>query len=213
LHNVRNIAGTGQGVGPALEHKLWRTPRAIYSNAPVRVIPPYVYNNKVCFLEIPQGFSLGINSGFYPHVTSRECSVAQALADAGMPPSFHRKTIMAVRTYPIRVGDTENSSGPCYEDQEEISWESLGQKPEMTTVTGRIRRVFTWSIRQFRDALAANDPSVIFLNFVNYLQPNAVDEFVISNVLRPYRSQLGHDPECILLGFSPRSEDIKLWRI
>jgi len=56
-------------------------------------------------MEVSQGFSLGINSEFYPKVTSRECTVMQGLADARIAPSKLAKTYMAIRTYPIRVGD------------------------------------------------------------------------------------------------------------
>lgn len=208
--NVYNIASTGQGVGPALERKLRRVPEAIYA---IQQPMEHYTRRGIYFLEIPQGHSLGINSGFYPHVTARECSASQALSDAGMPPSFHRKTIMSVRTFPVRVGNTENSSGPHYEDQEETSWEALGVEPELTTVTGRVRRIFTWSHEQYRQALLVNDPSVVFLNFVNYLNEHDVDNFVIDNVLRPYQNVFGRNPEAILLGFGPRSSDIFVWSI
>lgn len=207
----RRIASTGQGVGPALERKIRRVSSAVWAGAPLQNIWRLDYTNKVCFVEIPQGFSLGINSGFYPHVTSRECSVSQALADAQLPPSSHRKTVMSVRTYPIRVGNTESSSGPCYPDQKELTWQELGQEPEMTTVTGRIRRVFTWSKQQYIDSLLVLDPDVIFLNFVNYLEPEDVDQFVMNEIFMPYCRILKRTPEAILLGYGPRSSDIKRW--
>ena len=33
--------------------------------------------------------------------------------------------------------------GDFYEDSRELSWGELGQSPELTTVTGRVRRVAT----------------------------------------------------------------------
>ncbi len=210
LRNVHDIASTGQGVGPALERKLRRTKSATFGGS----IPGMDLSYRTCFFEIPQGYSLGINSGFYPHVTSRECTVSQALADAGMPPSFHRKTIMSLRTFPIRVGDTENSSGPCYPDQHETSWAALGVPAETTTVTGRIRRVFTWSNNQFIDALVANAPDVLFLNFVNYLlAPGypSIAQFV-ANMLRLYERAMRRKPDAVLLGFGPKSSDIVVWK-
>lgn len=210
--NVHRIASTGQGVGPALQSKLSRSKMAVYDGdmpTPVRPLPRLL-RDKVCFLEVSQGYSLGINAGFYPHTTTRECSVAQALSDAGLPPNFHRRTIMALRTYPIRVGNTENSSGPCYPDQEEKTWYELGLEPEMTTVTGRVRRVFTWSARQYEDALVANEPDVIFLNFCNYIRGD-VEEFVQHHVLNPYMKILDRSPEAILLGFGPTSRNIRVY--
>lgn len=212
--NVSAIASTGQGVGPAIQQKLSRRPKAVYGTWNVNSAPSRSslhLKNKVCFFEVSQGFSLGINSGFYPHTTTRECTVSQALADAGFPPTSFRKSIMSVRTFPIRVGDTENTSGPCYMDQMELTWEELGQEPETTTVTGRIRRVFTWSNIQFEHAVWANQPSAIFLNFCNYLRPDDVDSFVHHNVYKSYIRALGRAPEVILLGFGPNSSDIQVW--
>src|SRR5262245_64787370 len=101
------------------------------------------------------------------------------MADAGMPPSFHRKTIMVVRTFPIRVGNTENTSGPVYNDQDEMTWAAIGVEPEMTTVTGRIRRVFTWSAEQFKNSLEVLNPDAIVLTFCDYLDGKEVDKFVV----------------------------------
>lgn len=216
--NVRAIASTGQGVGPALERKLRRVDYAVVGGPMYYPMFDEQFNgngiraldltDRVCFLEVPQGFSLGINSGFYPHVTTRECTVSQALADAGLPPNAHRKTIMTVRTYPIKVGSTENTSGPCYEDQKELTWEEIGVKPELTTVTQRIRRVFTWSRQQFMQAIRANHPDVIVLTFCDYLRPDKVSKFIRENIIDPYRDEFGIHPESILLSFGPKSENL-----
>lgn len=225
--NVTNIASTGQGVGPAIIRKMERASRSTWSQNvslengwsgmfsniwPGRrsYIPMDIRKAKI-YLEVSQGFSLGINSGFYPHVTSRECTVSQAMADAQLPPNFHKHTIMSVRTYPIRVGNTENSSGPCYPDQQEISWDTINQKPEYTTVTNRVRRVFTWSKKQYIDALLANDPDVIFVNFCNYLAPGVLNMFLIDNIIAPYTKVLNRAPIMILLGFGPKPEDVEEW--
>lgn len=219
--NVKGIASTGKGIGPSLIRKMKRERGGVLSqvdyltdNVPWYVGRHYAARWDVAYMEVSQGYSLGINSGFYPHVTSRECTVSQALSDAGLPPSAHRSTIMSVRTYPIRVGSTQNSSGPCYSDQHEISWSDLGVKPELTTVTQRVRRVFTWSTQQFMDAVAANDPDVIFLNFMNYLNgDDAYDrDFVHNNLLLPYRRVTGRSPRAILLGYGPRSEDVRTFQ-
>lgn len=209
---VDNIASTGQGVGPALIRKIMRVPDGTWGHINFK---PYIMErlSAVCFfMEIPQGFSLGINSGFYPHTTARECSVSQALADAHLPPSLHRKTIMVCRTYPIRVGNTQGSSGPCYPDQIEISFGMLGKEPELTTVTGRVRRIFTWSDLQYADSLFTLDPNVVVLTFCDYLNPAALQGFVKEKVYDPYLRILRRKPEAILLSFGPRSTDIEVWR-
>jgi adenylosuccinate synthase len=158
-------------------------------------------------MEVAQGFSLGINSEFYPNVTSRECTVMQGLADARIPARALMRTYMAIRTYPIRVGNTVTGySGDWYSDQEEISWEDLGVPPELTTVTKRIRRVATFSNYQFADAIRANDPDFVFVNFLNYLKDEeAQNEFLIEI------SELRDDSDRwfdIIGGWGPKSSDI-----
>jgi adenylosuccinate synthase len=208
--NVSSIASTGQGVGPAQIRKLQRVPAGTWLRNPGPFHPDL--SQRICFFEIPQGFSLGINSGFYPHVTTRECSVSQALSDACVPPSFHRKTIMTCRTYPIRVGNTENSSGPNYVDQEEIDWKDIDRPPELTTVTGRVRRLFTWSESQFVDSLLVLDPDVIALTFCDYLRDlDAVNLFVHQKIVAPYRRILNRSPDAILLSYGPRNYQVKLY--
>ena len=225
--NVYNIASTGQGVGPAIQAKLSRNPKAIVADyekffdsatsnavlmAPLDTSPQ---TNCKTFIEVSQGFSLGLNQMFYPNVTTRECTVSQALADAGLPPTAIRKTVMSVRAHPIRVGNTENSSGNCYPDQKEISWEELSVEPETTTVTGRTRRVFTWSNIQFAQALRANDPNVIFVNFLNYIgSPHSekVHAF-LENVESVYRKTLKRPSDAILAGFGPTSDALYTWKV
>lgn len=220
--NVYNMASTGMGVGPALVAKLERHPHNVfgqYMRGPSGEGLPGSHANRIwnarpattIFMEISQGFSLGINSGFYPHTTTRECTVSQGLADAGLPPTAFNTSVMAVRAFPIRVGDTENSSGPCYGDQREVSWEELGQKPEYTTVTNRVRRIFTFSVDQFRDALQANRPDVVFVNFMNYVKPGFKEGFIQNNIIDPY-IEVMHKPPVLLLGCGPGPEDVVLYK-
>ena len=224
--NVYNIASTGQGVGPAIQAKLSRNPKAIIadyekffddatSNAVLMAPFDMRQDETKTFIEVSQGFSLGLNQMFYPNVTTRECTVSQALADAGLPPTAIRKTIMSVRAHPIRVGNTENSSGDCYPDQKEISWEELGVEPETTTVTGRTRRVFTWSNMQFAQALRVNDPNVIFVNFLNYIGPPHSEKVhaFLENVESVYRKTLKRPSDAILAGFGPTSHSLCTWKV
>lgn len=215
---VNSVASTGQGVGPAMIEKLRRKTNefyeAYYRVDPLPTFIQYDYRASTIFMEIAQGFSLGINSGFYPYTTSRECTVSQGLSDAGLPPCAASRTFMSVRTYPIRVGNSELGwSGPCYQDQAELSWSQVGDSgmaPEYTTVTGRMRRVFSWSNKQFMDAIHANAPDVIFVNFMNYL-PRDVDHkwWVDTNILMPYTRVMGRPPVAILLGYGPKIEDVR----
>jgi len=213
--SIAAVAGTRTGTGAALARKVYRDERAVFKNfietTDLR-IPKNVYvsqhnvtsnlmwRRSRVFMEVSQGFSLGINSQFYPKVTSRECTVMQGIADARLPPQSVTRTYMVIRTFPIRVGNHEGfSSGDCYPDQNEITWESIGVEPELTTVTQRVRRVFTFSEMQYMEALRANNPDFVFCNFLNYLPENDRQGFV-NNVRRH-----GID---VIAGFGAESKDI-----
>ena len=126
-------------------------------------------------VEGAQGFSLGLHNGFYPYVTSRECTPAQICSDCNIPLAIVEKVVGTMRTYPIRVanrydeqGNQIGWSGPCYPDQKELTWEEMGVTPEKTTVTKLTRRIFSFSPEQTRQAMQVVMPDEIFLNFANY---------------------------------------------
>jgi len=214
---VEKIGSTGKGIGPALARKISRDLKAVvgydWSGMPnmYSIRSNHIdYSRETAFVEVAQGYSLGINSGFYPYTTSRECTVMQAMNDAAIHPKHYRQSMMVVRTFPIRVA---GNSGPYYPDSKETNWNELGVEPELTTVTQKVRRVFTWSSIQFKHAVAANRPEHICLNFVNYLAVNGIDveEFVRQNVLQPYVEVMGTPPKTLMLGWGPRSHDMQLW--
>lgn len=209
--SIAAVAGTRSGTGAAIARKVMRDPEAVWGNArswrkgmPDNVITAGVtmpsYLTKL-FIEVSQGFSLGLNDPmFYPKVTSRECTVSQALADARLPPSIVTRTYMSIRTFPIRVGNVDgHSSGDWYPDQREVTWEELDQIPERTTVTNRIRRIATFSKQQFRDAMRANDPDFVFINFLNYLDQPERGELL---------SWLNNHDIGIIAGYGPNSSDV-----
>ena len=102
-----------------------------------------------------------------------------------------------MRTYPIRVGNLEHGySGPFYEDSTETTWEELNLAPEYTTNTRRIRRVATFSKKQYRKMLALFKPDYVFLNFANYLNPDD-----LTNMLSTL-------PEVTHVGYGPTMDDI-----
>ena len=170
---------------------------------------PWDWNSEVVFVETAQGFSLGINQQFFPFSTSRECTVGQALADAGIPSSRLRKVLMTCRSYPIRVGNTDKgTSGGWYPDQQETTWEELGVEPELTTVTKRVRRVATWSWQQFEDAVRANEPDAIWLGFMDYIKD--IDERIrfMTDVARRYTDIMDRTPDFLLCSYGPKPTDI-----
>lgn len=175
---------------------------------------------KDMLVEGSQGYSLGINAGFYPYCTSRDCTVWRLLADAGVvvDSGNGRKMVNVIgtaRLHPIRVGNTEGGfSGPRYPDQRETSWEELGQTPERTTVTNRVRRVFTFSAQQITEAMLMNSVDSVFLNFCNYDIPLAIataDQ--IDEIWRQmHNGEVYFDAEheqCVRwMGFGPAAKDV-----
>lgn len=208
------IGSTGKGTGSGIANKVMRRPNAVakayeatLEEAGIGLGERTMKGN--VFVEVSQGYSLGLDAGFYPYCTSRNCTVAQAMSDAKLHPSDYGGCIMTLRTYPIRVG---GNSGPGYQDQEEITWDDLEVEPEVTTVTGKQRRVFTWSRTQFFDACVANRPDVLFLNFANYLpDEGAINSFVSDNLNEPYKRFFGKEPKAILIGMGPHDDDVYIW--
>jgi adenylosuccinate synthase len=177
-------------------------------------------------LEGSQGYSLGVSSGFYPHTTSRECTPAQMLSDTLIPWTRVNKVIGVCRTYPIRVSNrkvtTVNadngtemgnvySSGPGYSDQEEISFEALGQETEVTTVTKLPRRIFTFSRDQIAQAIWACQPTEVFLNFANYDPDLAVRlKGEIDAMMAASCADAGEMAGVRYMGFGPKESDIRI---
>jgi adenylosuccinate synthase len=115
---------------------------------------------------------------------------------------------MTVRTFPIRVGNVDGfSSGDYYQDQDETSWEELNLKPELTTVTQRVRRVFTFSKMQYADALLTNMPSTVCINFMDYLKTDEA-KYKFAYEMQEFTYEvLKYRPE-MLYGNGPYTTDI-----
>lgn len=215
--SVAEVAGTRSGTGAALANKIlrrhdavwgefgadrWSMPRNVRT---VQQLPISPSENRY-FVEVSQGFSLGINSQFYPKVTSRECTVMQAIADARIAPKFVQRTYMVARTLPIRVGNVDgHSSGAWYPDQRELSWDEVGAKPELTTVTQRERRIATFSAIQLTEAILANQPDFLLMNFMNYLDDRG--QLELHGQLAAIQKETGVAFEP-LFGYGPKSEDV-----
>lgn len=193
------IGSTMKGCGAALVDKIRRDP-ARNNTAGVALIGTPLegflvtveeYNEAIdkaetVVVEGAQGFSLGMNNGFYPYTTSRECTAQQLMVDCALPaklPVFGRHVHGVCRTYPIRVanrfnkgGNQVGTSGPGYFDQRELDWKAdLGLEPELTTVTRLPRRIFTFSAEQIKQAVRMNGIDSVFLNFCNYPMLRPVD--------------------------------------
>lgn len=190
---MTKIGSTKKGVGAAMIQRIRRDPDKMNIAANCTQLRPFVvtteqyrkelHESEHVLVEGAQGYGLSMYHGFYPYTTSRDVSIFQILADSGIQAAdvfekyktYKMRVIGTCRTYPIRVAnrfDEEGTqvgySGPCYDDQVEISFEEIGQKVELTTVTKLPRRIFTFSGKQIYEACQHNGVYDVFLNFVNY---------------------------------------------
>jgi adenylosuccinate synthase len=213
---VAHIASTMQGTSEAMIRKIRRLKdfpshfylKHLHPQVEVVIHAKYMQlmaKTETLQIEGSQGMDLSINSGVhYPYVTSRDCTPAQVLADCAVHPRDLGAIYACIRTFPIRVGHVVDAqglrignSGPCYSDQKELTWDEVGQKEEYTTVTKRVRRVFTFSFLQTKKLLDEVRPTGIFLNFANYLQPPELFELqktIDVMAKRPIVRWTGHGP-------------------
>lgn len=199
------IASTMQGTGAALCRKIRR--KAELAQDFIR-LKPYIRDmtvdlgaaargGKTILVETAQGFDLSLNHGQqYPFVTSRDVTPAGALSNVGLPPQLHSRTWASMRAFPIRVGHFRSPngeilgrSGPYYADQKELTWEEVSREAgmevmERTTVTKRVRRIFTWSTLQYQRFLSVCQPTDVFINFVNYVD-NGMRNRGVSEAMTP----------------------------
>lgn len=210
--SVKKIASTMSGTGFALSDKIRRSSKLakdeprLYSMVRILDLHSLMENNCTLLMESSQGFDLSLNGLFYPHCTSRDINVTSLLNDAQVHPSFLGDVYGCMRVYPIRVGniiedgEEVGNSGDFYSDSEELTWKRLNLPNEYTTNTNRIRRVATFSEKQYKRALNILRPDFIFLNFVNQLHPD--HRLKLKNTLDDLRV-----PD--FYGYGPRIADIK----
>lgn len=182
-----HIASTAQGSAAAMIEKIWRSGQAPIAKDILKgtrfenLVATHVEwrlrleNARAILAEGSQGYSLGINTQFYPYTTSRDCTPAAFLSAMGIPVGMLRDVYGTCRTLPIRVGGT---SGGIYPDQYEMTWKSLDLPEEKTTVTNRVRRIFTYSRLQIEEAIWYCQPTHVFLNFANYVNKQYVTEIM-----------------------------------
>jgi adenylosuccinate synthase len=207
--SVKKIASTRSGVGSALIRKIDRSSKLAENCSIIQHMVKeldlawLLDQGIIAGMEVPQGFSLSINSGYsYPHCTSREITVSSALSDAQLHPSYLGNVFVVIRTYPIRVGHIVEdgkivgNSGPFFPDSKETSWDKIGVEKEFTTNTNRVRRVATFSMIEYKKMLKMFRPNYLFLNFANYMN------------LKELQRLLRKLPEITHVGFGPKIEDI-----
>jgi adenylosuccinate synthase len=171
------FGSTGEGVGPCrtdwVDRKqvVWAESVVDDVHDTVQLLNDWLYSgDEQILLEGTQGTHLSLIHGRWPYVTSHDTTAAQLLADVGLAPAESVRTVMVLRTFPIRVA---GNSGPL---PHETTWEKVSRRAgrfveEFTTVTNRLRRVAEFDLPDAQRAVMLNRPSGIVLNFLDYLFP------------------------------------------
>ena len=178
---IEGIASTGQGVGGAVAQRAMRRSSVTFAgNAKSlrgfirtdldRILAGALNQGERVIVEGTQGFGLSIlQGGHYPYATSRDTTAAGALSESGLSPRDVDCVALTLRAFPIRVG---GNSGPL---PLETTWETItcdcgavADLTELTTVTGRPRRVAEFHDEIVSRAIQANRPDLVFLNHVDY---------------------------------------------
>lgn len=188
---VGSIASTGSGTGGAVMARVARDARN-FSPKAVRVedvpelqrfaqrdttdvLREILDADQRVVIEGSQGFGLSLlHSDVWPKATSRDTTAAAFVAEAGLSPLDVDDITLVLRAFPIRVaGDSGRLVG-------EITWATLAREAglpddltELTTVTRKVRRVGRFDSGVVRRALAANRPSRLVLNHLDYVDPHA----------------------------------------
>lgn len=189
----KQMGSTAQGVGRAMSRRILRTS----AQPPVRLakdVAPALgwqvgdtkelldrdfQKGLKVLVEGTQGSGLSIFHGPYPHTTSRDTNVSGLLGEIGIPPNMVRKSIMVLRTFPIRVQSPKGAtSGPM---AKEVDWETVSEtsgvdadvlrEKELTSTTKRLRRVSHMDWTMVRRAALLNGPTDVALTFLDYLSP------------------------------------------
>ena len=178
---IDSIGSTASGTGVATSRRLLRR-AGVRLAEDIQELGPYVRptheilehayrSGKRIMLEGTQGSGLSLHHGPYPFVTSRDTNAAGCLAEAGIAPTRVRRVVLITRTYPIRVG---GNSGPL---TAELTWEEIERRSgldglaekELTSKTGRLRRVGEPEWNLLRRSALYNAPTDVALTFADYL--------------------------------------------
>ena len=181
-----SIGSTLSGTGAALQARIKRDKRQrvkmakdepllkMYLKDTKQELRNLLNIGKNIVIEGTQGYGLSnYHSKCYPYATSRDTTAAGFLAETGLSPLDVTHVIMVIRTFPIRVA---GESGPL---EQEIDWGIVSKESgaknyfeEKTSVTQNVRRVARFDASAVKAAIQANNPNVIVLNHMDYIDYN-----------------------------------------
>jgi adenylosuccinate synthase len=171
---VRRISSTGSGTGATRSRKfIERQVDAVVKHVQLpgihvvddmqyRSLTNFIWHN-AAVMECGQGALLDTNFGRFPYVTSRTTLPRVAVERNGLgwlPWAY----CGVYRTYPIRTGGPSGPTGGA-----ELTWDLLGVRPEIATVTKRTRRVFTFSTDEFCKSISLTRPDLLMFTFLDYI--------------------------------------------
>lgn len=181
---VGSIGSTASGTGASLVERIGRSADHIraasvpglrafmHEDLPSRLRSMLRAGDRIV-VEGTQGLGLSVwHSNYFPFATSRDTSAAAFVAEAGLAPHDVDDTVMVLRSFPIRVG---GNSGPL---PNEIDWPTLANEAqlppdyrELTSATGRVRRIARFDPGLVMRALEVNAPHRVVLNHMDYIDP------------------------------------------
>jgi adenylosuccinate synthase len=170
------IGTTKQGIGPAYRDKYARTGTRVFDykshfiNDLFSIIDVYdawfvnrFPRNVLC--EGAQGFSLDIDWGEYPFVTSSHCTVGSVCLN-GIPPQNIRKVIGVMKAYETYVGNKDtftNEHDDVFRRIQEVG-------NEFGSTTGRPRKVNWLNLDNAIRAINVNGVNELIINKADVLQ-------------------------------------------
>jgi adenylosuccinate synthase len=191
------IGSTCSGTGAAVGRRVARRSRDDLASA-CPALTPYLEDtlgylrdtlasDDRVVIEGTQGYGLSsLHSPHWPNATSRDTTAAAALAETGLSPMDVDEIVLVIRALPIRVA---GDSGPF--GSKELDWNIVQRESgaehaivEFTSVTGKIRRVARFEPQIVRRAIAANRPTLLVLNHLDYIDARASDEGITDRVER-----------------------------
>jgi adenylosuccinate synthase len=180
------IGSTCSGTGAAVLRRVQRHSRHDLASGhpeladylqPIRPLLRHMLDDGArVIVEGTQGFGLSLlHTPHFPNATSRDTTAGGALSEVGLSPLDVDEIVLVLRALPIRVaGDSGPFGAP------EIDWNTVAREgghsvsiEERTSVTGRVRRVARFDPTIVREAIIANNPSLIVLNHVDQIDAAA----------------------------------------
>lgn len=182
-----SIGSTQSGTGAAVVNRINRDGTTVFAKD-IECLIKYLTDTKKYLrnkldngcsivVEGTQGFGLSVlHSEEYPYVTARDTTAAGVLSEIGLSPFDVAHIILVIRAYPIRV------AGNSGELKNEVDWEfvtnnsgSSGKIEELTSVTKRVRRVAQFDPEIVKRAISVNDPDIIVMNHLDYIDSTISD--------------------------------------